>query len=83
MRRLLGVPVVAVTFLVVMANLADARCGTCATTCSPCRCSTVMKTCRQVVYEKQEVTCYRTCYEPITEEKTVTCTKYVPETQYR
>lgn len=53
--------------------------------CAPVasQCCTVMKTCKQVVYQQKQHTCYRTCYEPVWEQKSVTATRYVAETQYR
>lgn len=52
--------------------------------CEPAaQCTTVMKTCQEVVYQQKKYTCYRTCYERVCEQKTLTAVRYVPETQYR
>ena len=51
--------------------------------CCKQQCHTVMKTCKEVVYEKKQYTCYKTCYKPVWETKTINCVKYVPETCYR
>ena len=51
--------------------------------CAKPTCHTVMKTRRQVVYEKQQQTCYRTVYETVYEDQQVDCVKYVQETRYR
>ena len=70
MRTLLGVPVVALLLAVCSADVAEARyCGAaryscCAADCcdyaaAKQQCHTVMKTCREVVYEKQNYTCYK------------------------
>ncbi|MHC4403719.1 MAG: hypothetical protein ACYTG0_29020, partial [Planctomycetota bacterium] len=95
MRALLGLPVVAVMLAALSADTADASyCGVakfrrckpvCCVdhTCCKWQCHTVMKTCRQVVYEPKQFTCYKTCYQPVCVPKTITCTKYVPETHYR
>ena len=84
MRSALGVPLVAVLLAAIAASTADAsycgaaryrRCKTacCADyTCARQQCTTVMKTCREVVYEKQQYTCYKTCYDRVCEPKTIT-----------
>jgi hypothetical protein len=97
MKRLLGVPLIATVLLVIAASSAEASyCGAvrhllcgracCETGCAaPCamQCSTVMKTCKQIVYEQQQYTCYKTCWERVCEQKVVNCVKYVPQTCYR
>ena len=79
MKTLLGVPLLAVILSVVMMDTAQAGyCGAarfrlCASCCeagyAPCKqqCHTVMRTCKEVVYEKQNYTCYKTVYEPVVE----------------
>lgn len=42
------------------------------------QCSTVMKTCRKVVYEQEQVTCYRTVLEKVAVPQRILCTRYVP-----
>ena len=37
------------------------------------QCYTVMKTCREVVYEQQQYTCYKKCYETVYDTKTIEC----------
>ncbi|MBP3558513.1 MAG: hypothetical protein J6K20_12550, partial [Thermoguttaceae bacterium] len=44
---------------------------------------TVMKTCRKVVYEQEQVVCYRTSFQKVPVTRRVLCTKYVPETRVR
>ncbi len=95
MKALLGVPLFAVILLVVMMDTAQAGyCGaaryrSCASAAkpryAPCKqqCHTVMRTCKEVVYEKQNYTCYKTVYEPVCENRTINCVKYVRETKYR
>ena len=96
MKTLLGVPIVAVILSVVLTITAQAGyCGAaryrcCATCCDTCgytaakqQCHTVMRNCKQVVYEKQNYTCYKTVYETVCENKTVDCCHYVSETAYR
>ncbi|MCP3691085.1 MAG: hypothetical protein GY917_02720, partial [Planctomycetaceae bacterium] len=51
--------------------------------CAKPTCHTVMKTRRQVVYEKQQQTCYRTVYETVYEDQKIDCVKNVQETRYR
>ena len=93
MRRLLGMSVIAIALIALAAGVADA-CGRCQrancccvqTCCAPqpaCAVTTVMQTCRKIVYDQQQVTCYRTCYDAVTEPKTIQCVRYVAETQYR
>ena len=78
MKPLLGVPIVAAVLTVVLASTAEAGyCGAaryrcCASCCDTCgyaackqQCHTVMKCCKEVVYEKQNYTCYKTVYETV------------------
>ena len=80
MRNLLGVPIIAVLLAVAATQTAEARyCGAarytcCATSCdggdyvvARQQCHVVMKTCREVVYEKQSYTCYKTVYDRVCE----------------
>ncbi len=73
MNKLLGVPMIAFILALVSVDTADAGwCGAaryrcCATCCDTCgypavkqQCHTVMKTCREIVYEQQNYTCYKT-----------------------
>jgi hypothetical protein len=92
MNKLFGVAIVAVVLWAGMANGVEAcYCGAarravcCQSCCRPVaqQCCTVMKTCREVVYQQKQYTCYRTCCEPVWEQKTVTAVRYVPETRYR
>src|SRR3990170_2613216 len=97
MKRLLAIPLITAALLIIAASAADAcYCGAarlrccmrecCATTeYASCKqqCYTVMKTCKEVVYEKRQYTCYKTCYERVCEQKIVNCVKYVPQTCYR
>ena len=92
MKRLLGVSLIAAVLLAVAASTASAcycgaaryRCWKRASCCpadyAGCKmqCHTVMKTCKEVVYEKRQYTCYKTCYERVCVPKTITCVKYVP-----
>ena len=76
MKNLLVVPMLAVAMAVASVREADAgwcgaacfnRCGSCCSAVDYCgcrqQCCTVMKTCKEVVYEKQDYTCYKTVYE--------------------
>jgi len=95
MRTLLGVPMLAVLLAAALANSGYASCcgaasyrniGCCQPAdygCAKQQCYTVMKTCRETVYEQQQYTCYKKCYETVYEAKTITCCKMVPETCYR
>jgi hypothetical protein len=95
MKNLLVVPLLSALLAVSLARNADAGyCGACCySRCAPCcgvnycgakqQCCTVMKTCKEVVYEQQCYTCYKTCYETVCEPKTIDCVKYVSETAYR
>ena len=97
MNRFLGVPLVAMVLWVIAANTAEASfCGAARYRCSKravccpaeyaeCKqqCYTVMKTVKEVVYEKRQYTCYKTVYERVCEQKTVNVVKYVPETRYK
>ena len=82
MKNLLGMPLLAVALLTVAAQSADAAyCGAaryrcCAPSCGSAdycgvkqQCHTVMKTCKEVVYEKKQYTCYRNVYKPVYETK--------------
>ena len=87
MKKILGVAAGAVALAAMSAGSADACfCGApgstagrvaCCDTCECCpqQCSTVMKTCREVVYEQRQYTCYKTCYERVCEQKTDQCVK--------
>ncbi|MDO4630281.1 MAG: hypothetical protein Q4C70_13965, partial [Planctomycetia bacterium] len=95
MKNVLGLSVMSILLLaMICVSPAQARyCG--ATRCFPCvkvcpqyecvkmECHTVMKTCRKVVWERQDFTCYRNITERVCVPKTITCTKMVPETCYR
>jgi hypothetical protein len=93
MNKLFGVLVLAVVFSAGIASNAQAcHCGMARRACcyestscceAPVQYCTVMKTCREVVYQQQQHTCYRTCYDAVCEQKTVTAVRYVPETHYR
>lgn len=97
MRKLLGTPVLAIVVLLIAEGTASAgycgvlsyRCGKRAccrqATCTCCRqeCHTVMKTCKEVIYEPKEVTAYKTVYEEVIDEKTVDVVKYVEEIRHR
>src|SRR5688572_19421800 len=85
MRTLLGLPILAVLLAAFSVNTASASCcgaasyknctAPAADTGSYCtaqaQCHTVMKTCKKVVYEKQQYTCYKTCYDTVYVDKTV------------
>ena len=67
-----------------------AYCGACSYVgVRPCacefttQCNTVMKTCRKVVFEKEQVVCYRNAVQKVPVTRQVTCTRYVPERQAR
>src|SRR5947209_18202892 len=95
MKNLLIVPLLTAILAVSLAKDAAAGyCGACCySRCAPTcgvnycgarqQCCTVMKTCKEVVYEQQNYTCYKTCYETVCEPKTIDCVKYVSETAYR
>ena len=64
MKRFLGVPLIAVMLLALVASTANAAywgigrrccCECCPTVCCEQQCCTVMKTCREVVFEKRRV----------------------------
>jgi hypothetical protein len=57
----------------------------CAAPCTCCQqqCFTVMKRCKEIVYEEKECTAYQTVYEEVVEKQTVEAVKFVEETQYR
>src|SRR5437764_9661758 len=82
MNRLLGFTLLAVVLTACATQSAHAGyCGAasfklcsacCEDTCTATQsCCTVMKTCKEVVYEKQQYTCYKTVCEPVTECKTI------------
>ena len=92
MKKILGAAIAAVAmfaaFSVEQANAA--YCGACSyTVCRPCaqafttQSNVVMKTCRKIVCENQQVTCYRTQVERVPVTRQCTFTKYVPERQAR
>ena len=92
MRNLLSASVIAVVLLTIEVGTAEAGyCGAaryhscrrseCRPTC--CQCYTVMKTCKETIYEEYEVTQYKTVYEEVIDKTTVTAVKYVPQTAYR
>jgi len=96
MRRLLGVSVIAAMLLAVTASTASASyCGalrsrSCKQSCcqekctSPCQCCyTVMRMCRCVEYDYEEMTLYKTVYEEVIDKHTVCATKYVEGVDYR
>ncbi|MDP6467809.1 MAG: hypothetical protein QF918_08725, partial [Pirellulaceae bacterium] len=82
MKSFVQVPILAAIALLVSVNTASAgylgaaSYRHCAATspasfsCAKQQCYTVMKTCRNVVYEKQQYTCYRTAYETVYDTKT-------------
>ena len=92
MKSFAQVPILAAVVLLVSVNtaaagyLGAASYRNCVATtpasfsCAKQQCHTVMKTVREVVYEKQQYTCYRTAYETVFDTKTIDCVKYVPET---
>ena len=95
MKTLLGIPVMAVLMTVIAANTTQAACCGAVSYkhvgctdpvsygCAKQQCHTVMKTCREVVYEKQSYTCYKNCYNTTYEDKVIDCVKNVRETHYR
>jgi len=81
MKSALSVPILVAILAVVSADRASAGfCGVarflnCNRFCDPCdycsakqQCHTVMKTCKEMVYEKQNYTCYKTVYETVYED---------------
>ncbi len=88
MKALLSVPICAVLLAAASVNTAwAAYCGAVSYRNAGCcdqvdycdakqRCYTVMKTCRKVVYEKQQYTCYKTVYETVCEDKTISCAQW-------
>ena len=90
MRTIWTVPLLAMLFVAVAAGKVDAGyCGAvrlarqpsgCALepSCGPQQCYTVMKPHRKLVFEPQQVTCYKTCFERVVTPRQVTYTKYVP-----
>ena len=92
MKKIFGAAVLAVAaFMAFSLEQAQAAyCGACSyTCCRPCatefttQCNVVMKTCRKIVCENQQVTCYRTQVERVPVTRQCTFTKYVPERQAR
>src|SRR5688500_7708397 len=73
MKTLLGVPLAALLLAAMVASSSQAACCGAASYkhvgcadpvgygCAKQQCHTVMKTCREVVYDKQQYTCYRKC----------------------
>jgi hypothetical protein len=59
--------------------------GCCGVDCCPCgqQLCTVMKTCKETVYEEQEQVFYRPVFKEEIEEKIVNTVEYVEETRYR
>ncbi|MGQ9769455.1 MAG: hypothetical protein ACUVQG_02765, partial [Thermogutta sp.] len=94
MRSILTVPLLAVLIIAVAGKVEAGYCGAvrlarqpsgCALEPSggPQQCYTVVKPTRKLVFETQQVTCYKTCFERVVEPRQVTYTRYVPEIQYR
>ena len=95
MRTLLGMSVVAVLLAAATASTGYASCCGAASykhvgCCQPAeygpakqQCYTVMKTCRETVYEQQQYTCYKKCYETVYDTQTVECCKTVREVHFR
>ena len=99
MQPLTRVPLLAALFLALgVASVADAcyhgaaryrRCrrAPCCTVAASCccdqQCYTVMKTCREVIYEEVEQTYYKTVYEEVVEKVPVEAVRYVEGTAYR
>lgn len=96
MARLLGMVLIAASVLGTTARVAEAGyCGAARyhclkrACCSPAicggcqQCYTVMKTCRETVYETQQITCFKTYFQSVCETRMVTCTRYIPETRFQ
>ncbi len=96
MKRLLGVSLLSAVLLAIAASTASAGyCGAlrhrCCkrACCEPVECTccqqcyTVMKTCKEVVYEEREDTCYKTVFVEVVSKKKVPAVKFVPVTAYR
>ena len=94
MARLVSASVVAGFLLILSHGMAQAEgCDACQdTTCRQschkpsCCCScewTVMKKCKEIVYDEEEITLYKTVYEEVVDKHVIDAVKYVPETQYR
>src|SRR5438477_60769 len=95
MKNLLVVPLLSALLAVSLARNADAGyCGACCySRCAPCcgvnycgakqQCCTVMKTCKEVVYEQQCYTCSNRKSVTETQPGTSSGSKYVSETETR
>jgi hypothetical protein len=93
MKNALVVPVVAAVLLAIGVNAAEAcYCGAfrCRVKCCPAvtvgcqmQTCTVMKTCKEVVYEERECTQYKTVFEEVIDKRMVDAVKYVEDTEYR
>ncbi|MCF0234439.1 MAG: hypothetical protein HUK22_05610, partial [Thermoguttaceae bacterium] len=91
MKRFLGATLLVAAAVLTLATEAQAAwCGACSYRWrQPRACEftsevcTVMKTCRKVVFEQEQVTCYRTTFQKVPVTRRVLCTKYVPEVQMR
>src|SRR5688572_26868870 len=96
MKAFRGIPILVGLYMATTVGQADAsylgaaRYKSCTSCCAPteyaaCKqqCHTVMKTCREVVYEQKQYTCYKTVYEKVCEPKTIDCVNYVKEVCYR
>ena len=92
MKNLFGAALLAVVALAALSaeKAQAAYCGACSYTAvrpSACefaaQCNTVMKTCRKVVFEKEQVVCYRNAVQKVPVTRQITCTKYVPERHAR
>ncbi len=91
MKRVLGALLLVVGLVAGSAGSANA--GYCGAgtyrACRPAACTfagsycTVMKTCQKVVYEQQQMTCYKTVYDRVPVTRRVLCTKYVPEVRQK
>jgi len=90
MTRFSAASVIAAFLLMVGVNTADARyCGAlrhgCCkpSCCQPTCCYTVMKMCKETVYDEEERTLYRTVYKEVMDERIIDAVEYVEETRYR
>ena len=89
MKATVSVPIFAALVLAVAPTRADAGyCGAARYSgCVPCSynqdaggaCCTVTKTRRRVVYDRQQVTCYKTVYDRVCEDRVINVTRYVRE----
>ena len=95
MRSLLRMPAIAIALWLLGTNVADASycgalrsrcrkaaCFTCQPTCCKVECHPVMKKVKEIVYDEEEVTCYRTVYEEVPGEQ-YDAVKYEEATAYR